>query len=153
MRAASRKPAGLILVGVYKLLEGAVLVAAGFGAIHLLRGDVQATAMHLVHVLRIDPDNHYIHSLLARTLSVTHRQLRELSVGTFVYAALRLLEGTGLVLRKRWGEWLTIAATGLFIPLEVYELIRHLTWIKAGVFVINVAVLWYLIAALRRTRG
>ena len=152
MAANQKKLNGLILVGGYKLLEGAVLVAAGFGAIHLLHGDVAATAMHVVHVLRVDPDNHYIHALLAKSFSLTHKQLRELSAGTFIYAALRFSEGTGLVLQKRWGEYLTIAATGLFIPLEIYELFRHLTWIKVAVFAINLGVLWYLIATLRRGR-
>lgn len=123
---------------------------AGFGAMRLLRGDYEATLMHWVHVLRIDPDNHYIHSALSRAFSVSHKQLRELSVGTFIYAGLRFTEGIGLVLRKAWGEYLTVIATGLFIPLEIYEMFHHLTWVKVVVFVLNVATVWYLVYNLRQ---
>ncbi len=147
---ASNKGGGLFLIGAYKLLECAVLIAAGIGAIRLLHRDVQAVALHWVHVLRVDPDNHYIHQMLARALSVSPKQLKELSAGTFIYAALRFAEGIGLVLRKKWGEYLTIVVTGLFIPLEIYEIFRHLTWIKLVVFALNSATLWYLIWALKR---
>ena len=138
------------MIGAYKLAECVLLVAAGIGAIRLLHRDVQTVLLHWVHVLRVDPDNHYIHGILARAFSVSHKQLRELSAGTFFYAALRFAEGLGLILRKRWGEYLTIAVTGLFIPLEIYEIFRHLTWVKLVVFALNAATLWYLIWALRR---
>ncbi len=51
-------------------------------------------------------------------------------MGTFLYAGLFLIEGTGLLLRKHWAEYFTIITTGLFIPLEVYELARHFTVVK-----------------------
>ena len=38
----------------------------------------------------------------------------------------------GLLLRKHWAEYFTIITTGLFIPLEIYELVRHFTVTKAG---------------------
>jgi uncharacterized membrane protein (DUF2068 family) len=143
---------GLILIGAYKLLECLLLIAAGIGAIRLLHRDLQAVLLHWVHVLRVDPDNHYIHGILARALSVSPKQLKELSAGTFIYAALRFLEGIGLILRKKWGEYLTIVATAVFIPLEIYEIFRHLTWLRLVIFVLNVATLWYLIWTLQRNR-
>jgi hypothetical protein len=36
-------------------------------------------------------------------------------------------EGVGLWLRKRWAEWLTVIATSLLVPLELYELVRRAT--------------------------
>ncbi len=113
---------------------------------------MQTVLLHWVHVLRVDPDNRYIHQLLERAFNVSHKQLKELSAGTFFYAALRFAEGLGLVLRKKWGEYLTIAATGLFIPLEIWEIFRHVTAVKLVIFVLNVATLWYLIWALNRDR-
>ncbi len=143
---------GLMIIGLYKLFEGVLLLAVGIGLLRLLHRDVAAFVMHWVHVLRVDPDNHYIHRLLAKVFSVSPKQLRELSAGTFVYAALRLTEGVGLVMRKRWAEYLTVIATALFIPLEIYEIILHFTPIKLAVFVVNIAIVWYLAAGLRRTR-
>jgi uncharacterized membrane protein (DUF2068 family) len=100
----------------------------------------------------VDPDNRLIHRILVRIFRVTPKQLKELSVGTFLYAAVFLTEGTGLLLRKHWAEYFTIISTGLFIPLEIYELARHFTMVKLAVTLINVLIVWYLVARVR-SRG
>jgi uncharacterized membrane protein (DUF2068 family) len=76
--------------------------------------------------------------------------LKELSVGTFIYAAIFLTEGTGLALHKRWAEYFTIITTSSFLPLEVYEIIHHITVAKSVALVINIAVVVYLMRELRR---
>ncbi|HVV43996.1 MAG TPA: DUF2127 domain-containing protein, partial [Bryobacteraceae bacterium] len=97
-----------------------------------------------------DPDNRFIHRTLLRIFNVTPRQLRELSAGTFVYAAIFLTEGTGLLRRKHWAEYMTLISTGLFIPLEVFEIYRHFTWMKVAVTTLNALIVWYLAARVRR---
>ena len=108
------------------------------------------TVMHWVDVLRSDPDNRFIHAALARILSVSPKQLKVTSAGTFVYAALLLTEGTGLLLRKRWAEYFTIITTAGLIPLEIYEISRHVSTAKAVVLAVNVAIVVYLVARVRR---
>jgi uncharacterized membrane protein (DUF2068 family) len=83
---------------------------------------------------------------------VSPKQLKELSAGTFIYAAVLLTEGLGLLLRKHWAEYFTVISTGIFIPLEIYELARHFTAAKVLVLLINVAIVVYLIGQLRRER-
>ena len=137
----------LFLIALFKLFKALLLIAAGIGAIRLLHKDVASTALHWVQVLRVDPDNRYIHGILVRIFRVTPKQLRELSVGTFLYAGLFLTEGMGLLLRKHWAEYFTIITTGAFIPL--YEVARHFTVVKVVVTVINVLIVWYLVARVR----
>jgi uncharacterized membrane protein (DUF2068 family) len=43
-----------------------------------------------------------------------------------------LVEGTGLWLDQLWAEYLTVVATSLLVPLELYELVRHPTALKQG---------------------
>jgi len=112
--------------------------------------DVATVTEHWIEVLRVDPDNRFIHRGLLRVFNVTPKQLKELSAGTFIYAAIFLTEGTGLLARKHWAEYMTLISTGLFIPLEVYEIYHHFTLLKLGITVINVAIIWYLAAALKR---
>jgi uncharacterized membrane protein (DUF2068 family) len=114
-----------------------------------LHKDLSAAVTHWAQVLRVDTDNRYIHGVLARIFRVTPKQLRELSVGTFIYAGLFLTEGLGLLLRKHWAEYFTIITTGAFIPLEIYELARHFTVVKLVVIAINVLIVWYLVARVR----
>jgi uncharacterized membrane protein (DUF2068 family) len=136
----------LILIGLFKLFKALLLIAVGIGSIKLLHKDLGSTVMHWIEVLRVDPDNRFIHGTLARIFRVTPKQLKELSVGTFLYAGVFLTEGMGLLLRKHWAEYFTIISTGLFIPLEIYELASHFTFLKLAVTVINVLIVWYLVA-------
>ena len=139
----------LFLIGLFKLFKAALLIAVGIGAVKFLHKDLSSTVLHWVQVLRVDPDSRYIRGTLVRIFRVTPKQLRELSAGTFIYAALFLTEGTGLLLRKHWAEYFTIITTALFIPLEIYELFRHFTVTKLVVTGINVLIVWYLVARVR----
>jgi uncharacterized membrane protein (DUF2068 family) len=143
---------GLLAIALFKLFKAALLIAVGIGAHKLLHHDVAETVLHWVEVLRVDPDNRFIHRLLTRIFAVTPAQLRAASVGTFIYAGLLLTEGLGLLLRKRWAEYFTIITTAGLIPLELYEISLHVTIAKFFVLVINVAIVIYLIAHIRSSK-
>jgi uncharacterized membrane protein (DUF2068 family) len=154
-----RKPAnvekkaagGLLWIALFKLFKATLLIAVGIGAHKLLHRDIAATALHWVEILRVDPDNRYIHRLLARIFAISPAQLKATSIGTFIYAALLLTEGLGLLLRKTWAEYFTIITTAGLIPLEVYEISRHVTLAKFVVLTVNVAIVIYLIAYVRKS--
>jgi uncharacterized membrane protein (DUF2068 family) len=154
MKAKAKRPAaaGVLLIGFFKLFKGFLLVAVGVGAFRLLHRDVAAALTHWVEVLRVDPDNRLIHRLVEKAFSVSPRQLKELSAGTFFYASLLLTEGVGLLLRKRWAEYVTVITTTAFIPLELYELARRFTPARVGVLALNIAIVWYLVRRLRSGR-
>jgi uncharacterized membrane protein (DUF2068 family) len=157
-RPAVKKPRkqesaiALILIGVFKLAKAVALIAIGIGALKYLHKDLAASVLHWVDLLRVDPDNRFIHPLLAKAFSITPKQLKEVSAGTFFYAALLGTEGIGLLLRKHWAEYFTIISTGALLPLEVYELAKHITIAKIIVLLINAAIVWYLVVRVRSRR-
>ncbi len=69
----------------------------------------------------------------------------------FCYAAVLLTEGTGLLWRRRWAEYVTVLATASLIPVEVYEVVKHTTATRLVVLSLNGMVVWYLIRRVRRT--
>jgi uncharacterized membrane protein (DUF2068 family) len=143
---------GLLIIAAFKLLKGIALIAVGIGALHLLHKDVAGVVEHWVNAFQVDTHNRYILWLLDKLAIVDDKKLKELSIGTFFYAAIFLTEGTGLALRKRWAEYFTIITTGSFLPLEIYELVRHATIAKGVALVVNIAVVVYLVWELRRSR-
>jgi uncharacterized membrane protein (DUF2068 family) len=145
-------PRGLWIVGAFKLFKGLVLFAVGIGALKLLHKDMAMEVERWADIFRVDPNDHYFRRLLEKFLSLDDRKLKELSVGTFFYSALSLTEGTGLLLRKRWAEYLTIVATASFLPLEVYEIVKRDSPAKVIVLLLNLAVVAYLVIVLRRER-
>jgi uncharacterized membrane protein (DUF2068 family) len=152
LKLPTSKSKTLLLIGVFKLFKGFTLLVVAFGALRFLHHDLSQSIEHWIKVLRIDPENHYVNAVLARALNVNPHQLKALSIGTFFYAAIFLTEGTGLLLRKRWAEYFTIISTGALIPLEVYELVKHVTPVKIVVMIVNVAIVVYLILQLRGER-
>jgi uncharacterized membrane protein (DUF2068 family) len=141
---------GLRLIAVFKLLKGFALLALGIGALRLLHKDVAAIVEHWINVFRVDPHNHFINGLLEKLPMLDDRKLKELSVGTFIYSAIFFTEGIGLALGKRWAEYFTIITTASFLPLEIYELVKHASFGKGFALLVNLAVVAYLVRELRR---
>jgi uncharacterized membrane protein (DUF2068 family) len=146
---ANRDP-WLLLIGLFKLVKGVSLLIIAFGLLRLLHRDVAEVTQHWIELLRVDPENRFIHRALIKVFNVTPKQLKELSAGTFLYAAIFLTEGCGLLARKHWAEYMTLISTGLFIPLEIYEIHRHFTMVKLGVTLVNVLIVWYLAVRIKR---
>jgi uncharacterized membrane protein (DUF2068 family) len=141
---------GLRVIAAFKLLKALALIAVGVGALRLLHKDVAAIAEHWINVFQVDPRNHYIDLLLSKLSILDDHRLKELSVGTFIYAGIFLVEGLGLAFRKRWAEYLTLLTTASFLPLEVYELVRRMSVSRSLVLVVNITIVVYLVYELRR---
>jgi uncharacterized membrane protein (DUF2068 family) len=141
---------GLWLIAVFKLLKGLALLAIGIGALKLLHKDVASEVERWVNYLRVDPQNYYIHKLLAKVGLLNDRKLKELSVGTFFYSALLLTEGVGLAFKQRWAEYFTIITTASLLPLEVFEIARRVSFARIALFLVNIVIVVYLVRHLRR---
>jgi uncharacterized membrane protein (DUF2068 family) len=141
------------IIAAFKLAEGVLILFVAVGLLKLLHHDVAGVAADWISALRIDPHNEHIHWLLAKLGVLDDHRLKQISAGSFVYAALRITEGIGLLFRQRWAEYLVVIATGLFLPLEVREILKHVSAPRILVFAVNLAVMGYLAANLYRTRG
>lgn len=148
----SKSPKTILAIGLFKLLKGILLLAAGIGAFSLLHKDVGDTFTKWVEALRVDPGNRFIHGFLARSFEITPKQLKEIGFGTFFYSALLLTEGVGLLMRKFWAEYFTVITTAALIPLEIYELAERLTMVPIAVLLVNIAIVVYLIWRIRERR-
>ena len=155
--SSSRKPGaggshdrGLLTIAIFKLAKSAFFFCIGMGAIHFLHKDLRDPVLWLARALRFDPESRAVSLLLDKVDLIGAPRLREISIATFSYSALALTEGIGLLLERTWAEYLTLILTISFVPWELFELIAHPSSIRVAIFVINLAVLWYLIWLLRR---
>ena len=138
------------MIAVFKFVKGVLFVALAFGALSLLHKDVALEVGYWLDQLRIDPDNQFIGGLLSKLELIHSKELKELSALGAAYAGLFLTEGTGLLFRQRWAEWLTIVATSSLMPIEAYELIEKFTAVRLLALLINAAVVLYLIYLVRQ---
>lgn len=143
---------GVVLIGLGKLTSGLLFAAAGVGIFHYLHRDLREAAEHFVTLIRLDPENRLVHAIVARVSGIDHKQLRELGLGTFFYAVLHLVEGTGLILRRHWAEYLTIVSTGSLIPVEGMIAVRRMNVPKLLILLLNILIVLYLIMKLVQQR-
>jgi uncharacterized membrane protein (DUF2068 family) len=79
----------------------------------------------------------------------TSRLLAALAVD---YAAARLIEAYGLWRQRLWDEWFATISGGIYVPIELCELLHGVTWAKTCVFVVNASIVAYMIYALRQSK-
>ena len=149
-RHASTTNRWLILIGAGKLLKAILFVALGFGALHLVHRDLVSVVTHWIVDLRFDPESRFINRILEKVSLISPHRLRQISAAIFLYAAMDVLEGTGLVLGKAWAEYLTLLVTASFLPWEFFEILRKPNWPKGVFTLLNIAVVCYLAAYLQR---
>lgn len=106
-------------------------------------------AKPLAKVLHFDLDHSPTITKLRHLIHTSPRTLLIVAVALFGYAAIQVVEGVGLWLAKRWGEYFAVVATSIFLPLEVYELTERITVLRVGALVINVAAVVYLVYSKR----
>jgi uncharacterized membrane protein (DUF2068 family) len=139
-----RHNTGLILIAAYKLGQALLFTAVGIGLFRLLHRDIGDVLERFAFHLRFSPESRFVNFLLVKSSLLDERLLKRIVEIFFIYAGLDLVEGIGLYLEKTWAEYLTLAITASFLPLEVYEVFNKLTLIRAGLLVINALVFLYL---------
>jgi uncharacterized membrane protein (DUF2068 family) len=135
----------LVLIALFKFAEALLFVAIGIGAHRLLNKNLADELQTLADHLRFNPESHVVNFILVKASLVNDHMLRRIGLVAFCYAALGSAEGIGLYLEKAWGEYLTLVITASFLPWEIFEIARHITWLKVALLIINVLVFIYLI--------
>jgi uncharacterized membrane protein (DUF2068 family) len=135
----------LLLIALFKFAQAALFVAIGVGALKLLHRDIADDLYNLADRLHFNPEWRVIDFLLDKASLINDPLLRRIGLAAFCYAGLGTAEGIGLYLEKAWGEVMTLIITASFLPWEIFEIIRRITWPRVGLLTINVLVFVYLL--------
>lgn len=144
----------LRLLAVERLVRAVLLGLIAYGVLRFRRSeaDVQAAfnralpaAKPLADAFHFDLNHSPTITKLRHLIETSPHTLLLVAFALFGYAALQLVEGVGLWLAQRWGEYFAVVATSIFLPLEVYELTERITVLRVGALLINVAAVGYLV--------
>jgi uncharacterized membrane protein (DUF2068 family) len=152
-RSHSHGDTALFAIAIFKFVKGAIFLALVCGAMSLFHKNVAAHVEDWLDQLRIDPDNRFVGAVLGKLNLIDTKELKQLSALGAGYAALFLTEGTGLLFRQYWAEWLTIIATSSLVPLEVYELVKQFTVVRLLLLIGNIGIVLFLIYRVRQRRA
>ena len=130
-----------------RIAKTIVLLSFGIGLLVVGRkGWLDQWASYAQDQLNLNVGHGIISQLLLRALVYlgNFNHITLMAISAILYAALEGTEGVGLAMRRRWAEYLTVIATGVLIPYEVYEVITRPTLFKVGALLLNLAVVGYL---------
>jgi len=117
---------------------------AGFGLLSLLHRDLADFAEDLVALLHLNSEGGLAHGIVESITRLNPSNIKIFFVIALVYAAKQFVEAYGLWRLRAWAEWLAIFSGLIYIPVEIYELIHKATFTRAGILVVNIAVVVYL---------
>ena len=140
----------LKLIAVERAARGLLLLGAGTYLLFNLNRDFGQLAERAMRAVELDPRRHFLRRVVDYLHNLHASELRIIAVAAIGYAVLELVEGVGLWLDQLWAEYLTVIATSLLLPFELYELVRNPSVWKAGGIVVNLAIVAYLVHLLRR---
>jgi uncharacterized membrane protein (DUF2068 family) len=140
----------LRLIAAERIVRSLLLLAAGVYLLSHQSTDFGKLAEHVMRTVELDPRHGLFHRAVTYLHGLHASQIKIAGLFALGYGALELVEGTGLWLDKLWAEYLTVIATALLLPLEIVELVRKPSALKAAGIAVNVAIVVYLIVVLRR---
>jgi uncharacterized membrane protein (DUF2068 family) len=152
LKAGAGIARGVRLIAVFEALKGTLVLVAGFGLLSLVHHDLQAIAERLVRHSHLDPARHYPRVFIEAASHTGDSRLRFLAALAFLYAVVRLVEAYGLWHMKVWAEWFAIIAGSVYLPVEIYEIFKRVTWMRAMVLLINAFIVAYLVRVLLLSR-
>ena len=135
----------IALIACFRMVKALLLVAAGIGALELLKPGMSSRLVQWIDHLPLAAGHEVLTAKAETLLSASPGRKEIAAVAAFAYAALFAVEGVGLWLERVWAEYLTIIATTSFIPFEVYEVVKRTTPLKIAVLIANIAIVAYLV--------
>jgi uncharacterized membrane protein (DUF2068 family) len=131
---------------VHVIVLAGLAVAIFFFSSH--QAALRASYLHVLNALYGNGGGGTAHGFLARLrkyFDVTPSHLRQAGAAVVGYGVLEATEMIGLWKGRRWAEYLTLLATALLLPLEIYELAHSVTVLKLLTFIINLAIVFWLL--------
>ena len=132
---------GVHLIALVEVVKGALALLAASGLELLGPAPLRRWVHELITRFQLDPD----HGAMAWLAGAINPNGLHLAAGVAaLYGVMHLLEGWGLWRAKAWASWLGCITVSLYLPFDLYALVRHPGWLSVVVVAINLLVLWVL---------
>jgi len=138
-------------VACVEAAKGVLALVAASGLAAASQHDAGAWVARAAEHLHLNPASKYP-AILLHAATLQEARVTWIALGALAYAAVRLIEAYGLYFERVWAEGLAAASGAIYIPAEIYALMRERSALALGLLVVNVAVVVVMMDALRRRR-
>jgi uncharacterized membrane protein (DUF2068 family) len=140
-------------IAAFEAFKGAVVLVAATGLLSLLHKDLLAVASALIEHTHLNPASKYPQIFLDAAARLQDSRLMLLAAGAALYSLVRFVEAYGLFHERAWAEVLAAASGAIYVPFEIFELVRRPTWHGGLLLALNLAVVAVMVQALLRRRA
>ena len=143
---------GIRIVSLFEGAKGLFVLLVGVGLLEFIHKDLHLVAEQIVRELHLNPARHYPRIFIEAVNHLTDGQLWAMAFSALLYSVLRFVEAIGLWLQRQWAEWFGVLTGGIYIPVELFEIMRRITWPKVAVLIVNAGIVGYLACVLYQSR-
>ena len=136
---------GIRAIALFEMFKGFLGLAVGITLISLLHKDLERIAESVLGYLHIDPTGHFAQMFVERASKINESNIVIAIVIAFVYTIIRMIEAYGLWRLRTWAEWFAIISGSIYLPVELYEVIKKPDVLHFAIFFGNILIVLYLI--------
>jgi hypothetical protein len=142
-----RRPLGLVLVVIYKVLTAVLMAITTIFLLFTLENHqwVATFARSYIWESKLE----IIGWFLEKVTALKPSTLLFSGIVAGVYTIVTTIEAIGLWYEKTWGKFLVVGLVGISLPVEIFELFHGASLLKWVIFIANLAVFGYLLRELR----
>lgn len=148
-----RSRSGVRIVAAFEAAKGLLILLAGFGLLSIVHQDAQQMAEDIVRHFHLNPASRYPRIFIDVAGNISDPQLWLMAGFALAYSSIRLIEAYGLWRERRWAEWLAVLSGSIYVPIEIYEVLSGVSWIKVCTLTINICIVVYMSYVLKQSLG
>ncbi|MEA5505713.1 DUF2127 domain-containing protein [Halotia wernerae UHCC 0503] len=139
----TKRSLGLLAIVIYKAFVASLLAVTSIALLFTLKNHQSLALFSQSYILETKLT--IIEWLIDNIINISPTKLKVSGIATGAYAIVTAIEAAGLWYDKSWAILLVLGLVGISIPPEIFELIKGITILTLIVFLINIAVFWYLL--------
>src|SRR4029077_10380389 len=142
----SKTSVALRTVAMFEVTKAAIVLLLCGGLFHLMHKNLDEVAERVVQVLHVNPEGKLSNLFFELASHTSDRNLWVLALGTLAYASVRLTEAYGLWRERKWAQWFSLLSTALYLPPELYWMLRDPSWLRCAVLVTNISIFLFMLS-------
>jgi uncharacterized membrane protein (DUF2068 family) len=141
----SKTTVALRSVAMFEAAKGILVLVLGLGLLRFLHKNLEDTAEQVIRFLHASPGGHLSNLFINAASHASDKSLWALAGAAVIYSVVRFAEAYGLWNAREWAEWFALLSGAMYLPWEMYSLIRHPLPVKWVILLANLAVVIYMI--------
>jgi uncharacterized membrane protein (DUF2068 family) len=143
-RHFAKRSVVLHTIAMFEVTKAAIVILLGWG-LFLMHRNLADVAERIVQMLHVNPEGKLTNLFVELARNASGRNLWVLALSTLAYASMRSTEAYGLWREREWAQWCSLLSTALYLPPELYWMLRDPSWLKCAVLVINIVTFLFMV--------